>query len=172
MQTVQTHGSFEEAISQADPRIQTLVRSLRDLIADVYPQVVEVPWPKQRIIGYGIGPKKMSEHFCYLAVQKDYANLGFNYGAALPDPEHLLEGSGKEFRHVKILNERDLRQPALRKLLEARTELNNLLSYMDGKTGAENLLAEMLKDPAMLKALASLPRDPVAAAGAESDKEA
>ena len=47
----------------------------------------------------------------------------------------------------------------LRKLLEARTELNNLLSYMDGKTGAENLLAEVLKDPVLLKALASLPRN-------------
>jgi len=45
----------------------------------------------------------------------------------------------------------------LRRLLEARTELNNLLTYMDGKTGAENLLANILKDPALLKGLASLP---------------
>lgn len=46
----------------------------------------------------------------------------------------------------------------LRRLLEARTQLNNLLSYMDGKTGAENLLAELLRDPATLKALAALPK--------------
>jgi len=45
----------------------------------------------------------------------------------------------------------------LRQLLQARTELNNLLTYMDGKTGAENLLAEVLKDPALLKSLASAP---------------
>lgn len=43
----------------------------------------------------------------------------------------------------------------LRRLLEARTQLNNLLSYMDGKSGAENLLAELLRDPGILKALAS-----------------
>lgn len=45
----------------------------------------------------------------------------------------------------------------LRRLLEARTELNNLLTYMDSKTGAENLLANILKDPTLLKGLASLP---------------
>jgi type VI secretion system protein ImpB len=39
-------------------------------------------------------------------------------------------------------------------LLEARTQLANLLSYMDGKNGAEELLAKALADPALLKALA------------------
>ena len=46
----------------------------------------------------------------------------------------------------------------LRRLLEARTELNNLLTYMDGKSGTEGLLADVLKDPALLKALASTPQ--------------
>ncbi len=45
--------------------------------------------------GYGIGPKKMSEHFCYIALNEDYVNFGFNQGADLPDPKGLLEGSGK-----------------------------------------------------------------------------
>lgn len=47
---------------------------------------------------------------------------------------------------------------ALSKLLEARTELHNLLSYMDGKTGAEELIARVLKDPALLKTLGDAPR--------------
>src|SRR5580765_4810354 len=47
---------------------------------------------------------------------------------------------------------------ALSKLLEARTELHNLLSYMDGKTGAEELIARTLQDPALLKALAAAPK--------------
>lgn len=41
----------------------------------------------------------------------------------------------------------------LRKLLEARTQLANLLTYMDGKTDAEALLGKVLQDPAMLKSL-------------------
>ena len=45
----------------------------------------------------------------------------------------------------------------LRKLLEARTQLSNLMTYMDGKTGAENLMGEIIQDPTLLKALASAP---------------
>jgi type VI secretion system protein ImpB len=43
----------------------------------------------------------------------------------------------------------------LRKLLEARTQLANLITYMDGKTGAEDLIAKVLQDPALLQALAA-----------------
>jgi type VI secretion system protein ImpB len=46
----------------------------------------------------------------------------------------------------------------LRKLLEARTQLSNLLSYMDGKDGAEQLIARALNDPGVLKALAAAPK--------------
>ncbi len=47
---------------------------------------------------------------------------------------------------------------ALNKLLEARTQLANLKTYMDGKTGAEKLIARALNDPALLQALASAPK--------------
>ncbi len=47
---------------------------------------------------------------------------------------------------------------SLNKLLQARTQLSNLLSYMDGKTGAEELVGKVLKDPALLQALASAPK--------------
>lgn len=44
------------------------------------------------------------------------------------------------------------------KLLEARTQLANLGTYMDGKAGAEELLAKALKDPALLQSIASAPK--------------
>ena len=47
--------------------------------------------------------------------------------------------------------------PALQKLLEARVQLSNLLTYMDGKTGAENLVTQMLSDPALLRTLSPAP---------------
>ncbi len=46
----------------------------------------------------------------------------------------------------------------LRKLLEARTQLSNLMTYMDGKTGAEELIGQVMKDPALLKSLAAAPK--------------
>jgi len=45
----------------------------------------------------------------------------------------------------------------LRKLLEARTQLENLMTYMDGKTGAEDLIAKIIQDPSLLKTLAAQP---------------
>src|SRR5215510_2803609 len=43
---------------------------------------------------------------------------------------------------------------ALNKLLEARQQLSNLITYMDGKAGAEELINKVLNDPALLKSLA------------------
>ena len=53
---------------------------------------------------------------------------------------------------------------SLSSLLEARTELANLLTYMDGKTGAEELINQVLQNPALLKTLASAPKPEVQAA--------
>jgi type VI secretion system protein ImpB len=46
----------------------------------------------------------------------------------------------------------------LDKLLEARTQLANLLTYMDGKEGAEDLIAKVLKDPALLQSIVVVPK--------------
>ena len=46
----------------------------------------------------------------------------------------------------------------LNKLLEARTQLSNLMTYMDGKTGAEGLINKVLADPALLQSLATAPK--------------
>ena len=46
---------------------------------------------------------------------------------------------------------------SLNKLLEARTQLSNLVTYMDGKTGAEELIASAIKDPALLQSLVAAP---------------
>lgn len=46
----------------------------------------------------------------------------------------------------------------LRQLLEARQQLSNLITYMDGRTGAEDLIAKTLQDPALLQALAAAPK--------------
>jgi type VI secretion system protein ImpB len=47
---------------------------------------------------------------------------------------------------------------ALGKLLEARTQLSNLKTYMDGKSGAEELIQKAIRDPALLQSLASAPK--------------
>lgn len=45
----------------------------------------------------------------------------------------------------------------LKELLDARTQLSNLMTYMDGKTGAEELISKIIQDPTLLKTLAAQP---------------
>jgi type VI secretion system protein ImpB len=62
--------------------------------------------------------------------------------------------------------------PGLSELLEMRQQLANLITYMDGKSGAEALIAKVVKDPMLLKALASAAKPaetPPAAADGPAD---
>lgn len=58
---------------------------------------------------------------------------------------------------------------SLNQLLEARTQLSNLMTYMDGKTGAEQLIGKVLQDPALLQSLASAPKPSDASDTAEGE---
>jgi hypothetical protein len=122
-------GTFDQVIMGFVPDVQKIARRLRALIESVHPEATEVPRPGERTAGYGVGPKKMSETYAYIAPQREYVNLGFYHGAELPDPDEMMEGSGKQLRHVKIRAIEDAGQPALRHLVEAallerRTALN------------------------------------------------
>jgi hypothetical protein len=63
--------------------------------------------------------------FAYVSVFKSHTNVGFFYGAHLDDPAGLLEGTGKNMRHVKLLPGREPNSVALGNLIHA--------SYLDVK---------------------------------------
>lgn len=120
--TISEQGTFQDAIVSFEPEIQEIATALRDLMAKTMPGVTEVPWVKQKIIGYGVGPKKMSEHFCYIAPFKKHVNLGFFYGADLKDPNSLLEGSGKLLRHIKVKKLDQVKAAPLKALVKAASK--------------------------------------------------
>jgi hypothetical protein len=112
-------GTFDEAIDGFDPEVQAIARALKSLITSVHGEFIEVAWPRQKIASYGIGPKKMSEHYAYFAPQSNYVNLGFYHGVALKDPAGLLEGAGKRLRHVKIKSMPEAKSRHVVRLLKA-----------------------------------------------------
>ncbi len=59
----------------------------------------------------------------------------------------------------------------LKQLLEARNQLSNLITYMDGKTGAEELLQKVLADPTLLNTLAAQPKASDDAGDSAAEKE-
>jgi hypothetical protein len=61
----------------------------------------------------------MSEAYAYIMPLKDRVNLGFYHGVDLPDPETILEGTGKRLRHVKVRSLAAAGETAVRALLTA-----------------------------------------------------
>jgi hypothetical protein len=114
-----THGTFNDIVVSAGPELRPICESLRRLIVSLHKDFVEVVWPRQRIASFGVGPKKMTEHYAYIAVLSSHVNLGFYHGASLTDPSGLLEGTGKNLRHIKLRDVVSAKRPAISALLRA-----------------------------------------------------
>ena len=112
-----THGTFDDILVSATPELRAICKSLRQVIVSLHKDFVEVVWPRQKIASFGVGPKKMSEHYAYIAVLGSHVNLGLYHGASLTDPSGLLEGVGKNLRHVKLRDDASAKSPAITALL-------------------------------------------------------
>ena len=117
----QNEEAFRRIIAALPGSIQELALAARALILRILPQAYEIVWETQKTAGYGTGPKKMTEHFCWLLFGDKHVALGFYYGTELPDPKGLLEGTGKLMRHVKLRGAEDLKEPALKELIRVAT---------------------------------------------------
>lgn len=111
-------GTLDDVLALADGDVRDLLVQVRGLIIALHPDTVEVPRPGERSVAYGHGPKKMSEAYVYLMPHARHLNLGFYHGVNVPDPEGLLEGSGKALRHVKLGSAERAASPAIRRLIE------------------------------------------------------
>ena len=110
---------FDDLLSSYHPDVQAIARRVRALIFDVVPDVSEHVYPVLKVIRYGLEGNKMAGLVFFLMPHKERVNLGFNHGTSLPDPKGLLEGTGKNLRHVKLGDEEAVSNPALRGLLKA-----------------------------------------------------
>jgi hypothetical protein len=118
-------AAFRGVIADAAPAVQDVARAVRALVYDVLPDTVEVVWPRQRSIGWGIGPKKLSEQFAYLMPFSQHVTFGFYYGAELPDPSGLLPRSSRNkgsMRSMTLATADDVHRPELRALVSAAVD--------------------------------------------------
>ena len=120
--------SFNRVLAGSTEQVRQLAHAVRDLIYDVYPRTVEVVWPRQGSVGWGVGPRKFSEQFAYFMPFAKHVTLGFYYGGELPDPSSLLGSGGRQvrgklsMRSLKLGSADELRRPELRALVEAAVD--------------------------------------------------
>lgn len=92
---------------------------LRRLVLSVAPATSEVVFDTYNAVSVAFTySERWQDAFCHLAVYSKHVNLGFNRGAALPDPDHHLQGTGKQIRHLSIRSAADLNEELLRHFLE------------------------------------------------------
>lgn len=109
----QNRCSPEELLADKPLPIRQLAQRLRQLIRQVVPDVEEAGYPGWKLIGYRHG-----RYFGYIAPKVDRVEVGFEHGVTLPDPEGLLEGSGKQVRYVTLRPAVELPMEPLKELIQ------------------------------------------------------
>lgn len=104
-------------VKDENPGLRKVARALRSFVKRIVPGV------KETFNSWGIPTFKRKDPFCFYMVGKNHVTFGFQFGTSLEDPEGLLEGTGKNIRHVKLREVKDLEQKGLRGLVQAAARL-------------------------------------------------
>jgi len=115
----------DRLLGEHPPEIQAIERALRATIRAAFPDAVEQVDFGNKLIAFGRSMKMRGLLFALIA-HKSWVNLQLADGAELPDPNGLIEGTGKRIRHIKIRSVADASSPAvvaaIRAQLAARTD--------------------------------------------------
>jgi hypothetical protein len=113
------YASDVETFLAPYPReVRHVALAARDFLSEALPGAAERLDGSAKLFGYGYGPGYKGL-ICTLLLSRNGVKLGIARGSELPDPEQLMEGSGKVHRHVQLRATADLNQPGLRPLLKA-----------------------------------------------------
>jgi hypothetical protein len=110
--------SFDQLVSSYSPEVRTLARRSRRFIRELIPTIEETVDTSGPYVSYGFGPGYKGV-VCYMTISKTGVKLGVANGTSLPDPHRLLQGSGKNVRHVPLSKVDDLEQTGLDDLIRA-----------------------------------------------------
>ncbi len=115
--TMTDKKQIENFLSRYSEEVFNAALKLREIILKNLPSAQEQIDLPAKMIAYAYG-QKYSEMVCTLIPSKKGLKLGFYKGNDLPDPKHLLKGSGKLSRYVEIRAQEDIKTDALTALLK------------------------------------------------------
>jgi hypothetical protein len=102
------------------PEMAKIALRVRAFVLGEAPLAHELVYDASNAVAMGYSfTERPSDSFCHIAVCARWVNLGFNHGTQIPDPGHVLEGSGRRVRHLRIESLDDLHAPHVGRLLRA-----------------------------------------------------
>ena len=92
------------------PLMAPIVLALREMVTRAAPDAIEKVYSLYAVVDLFTFTRP-SDAFVHIVAYEKHVNLGFNQGAALPDPHGLIAGTGKSIRHIRITTQEDLKKP-------------------------------------------------------------
>jgi len=114
----------EGFIDKFEPAMAKRIRDVRAALRKRMPTAIELVYDNYNffVIGYCSAPRS-SDCICSQAADKNGVGLSFYYGADLPDPEGILQGSGSQNRFVRLVDgARTLKEPTVEAVIQAAIE--------------------------------------------------
>jgi hypothetical protein len=96
-------NSIERFLGDYPGDIREAAETLRGIVKHAVPDAIERLRPGWRLIGYDVPVGRRSRYFAYVAMEPVHVHLGFEYGAWMADPDHLLEGAHLGLRKVRFV---------------------------------------------------------------------
>jgi hypothetical protein len=115
MPSVSTVETYLAGLSEQQRGIAS---KLRQLILKVVPDAKES-------IKWGRPVYEKNALMCYIAEANNHITLGFYYGAYFNDPENLLQGEGKQLRHLKIREEQPVDENTLTRFIKESARIDS-----------------------------------------------
>ncbi len=110
---------LDSFLDKFSPEIAAEGRRILAKMRKRLPNAVELVYDNYNALACGFGPsEKSSEAIFSIALFPRWVSLFFLQGATLPDPDHLLKGSGNVVRHIVLGSAADLDKPEIRSLMD------------------------------------------------------
>jgi hypothetical protein len=107
-------------IAKFDPEVARVIRSCRAALRKRFPTAIEQVYDNYNFLAIGFcTTERTSDCMVSLAAQAKGVSLSFYYGASLPDPAGILQGSGNQNRFVRLKDATTLADPHVQTLLAA-----------------------------------------------------
>lgn len=106
----------EEFLSNYPADVRKISAELRKMARNVMPKAQEFLY--YDAISYSLDDSAL-KRVCYILPTETYVTFGFLFGAQLDDQHHLLQGSGKRARHIKIKTLEETKNSDLRALVKS-----------------------------------------------------